>query len=112
MPFCLTFIDLKKGFDTVETEAVSEALGNQGVPTRYIGIFRELYSNFTTRISPFYDDITIDVRRGFDKATLCRRSCSPPPSRTSCEDKKGTTWECELTTCCYTIFASLMTLYL
>ncbi|EPB69114.1 Kunitz/Bovine pancreatic trypsin inhibitor domain protein [Ancylostoma ceylanicum] len=28
------------------------------------GIFRELYSNFTTRISPIYDDITIDVRRG------------------------------------------------
>ncbi|EYC42415.1 hypothetical protein Y032_0532g3044 [Ancylostoma ceylanicum] len=64
MPLCLTFIDLKKAFDTVETEAVLEALGNQGVPTQYIRIFRELYSNFTTRISPFYDDITIDVRRG------------------------------------------------
>ncbi|EYB84653.1 hypothetical protein Y032_0312g2166 [Ancylostoma ceylanicum] len=64
MPLCLTFIDLKKAFDTVETEAVLEALGKQGVPTRYIRIFRELYSNFTTRISPFYDDITIDVRRG------------------------------------------------
>ncbi|VDO28401.1 unnamed protein product [Haemonchus placei] len=33
MPLCLTFIDLKKAFDTVETEAVIEALGNQGVPT-------------------------------------------------------------------------------
>ncbi|EYC43943.1 hypothetical protein Y032_0476g2139 [Ancylostoma ceylanicum] len=61
---CLTFIDLKKAFDTIETEAVLEALGNQGVPTQYIRIFRGLYSNFTTRISPFYDDITIDVRRG------------------------------------------------
>ncbi|EYC29625.1 hypothetical protein Y032_0006g3080 [Ancylostoma ceylanicum] len=61
MHLCLTFIDLKKAFDTVETEAVLEALG---VPTQYIRIFRELYSNFTTRISPFYDDITIDVRRG------------------------------------------------
>ncbi|XGW34381.1 hypothetical protein V3C99_018337, partial [Haemonchus contortus] len=30
MPLCLTFIDLKKAFDTVETEAVIEALGNQG----------------------------------------------------------------------------------
>ncbi|EPB78585.1 hypothetical protein ANCCEY_02325 [Ancylostoma ceylanicum] len=64
MPLCLTFIDLKEPFDTVETEAVLEALGNQGVPTQYIRLFRELYSNFTTRISPFYDDITIDVRRG------------------------------------------------
>ncbi|EPB77207.1 hypothetical protein ANCCEY_03733 [Ancylostoma ceylanicum] len=63
LPLCLTFIDLGKAFDTVETEAVSEFLGNQGVATQYIRIFRELYSNFTTRSSPFYDDITIDVRR-------------------------------------------------
>ncbi|XGW09249.1 hypothetical protein V3C99_011505 [Haemonchus contortus] len=31
MPLCLTFIDLKKAFDTVETEVVFEALGKQGV---------------------------------------------------------------------------------
>ncbi|EYC39481.1 hypothetical protein Y032_0654g1186 [Ancylostoma ceylanicum] len=64
MPLCLTFIDLRKAFDTVETGAVLEALGNQGVTTQYIRISRKLYSNFTTRVSPFYDDITIDVRRG------------------------------------------------
>ncbi|EPB79341.1 hypothetical protein ANCCEY_01634 [Ancylostoma ceylanicum] len=49
-----------EAFDTLETGAVPEALGNQGVPTQYIRILRELYSNFTSRISPFYDDITID----------------------------------------------------
>ncbi|EYC10772.1 hypothetical protein Y032_0053g2288 [Ancylostoma ceylanicum] len=64
MPLCLTFIDLRKAFGIVETEAVLEALGNQGVRTQYIRIFRELYSKFTSRILPFYDDITIDVRRG------------------------------------------------
>ena len=48
----------------MEAEAVLEALGNQGIPTQYIKLFRELYSNFTTRISPFYNDITIDVKRG------------------------------------------------
>ncbi|KAK6742308.1 hypothetical protein RB195_009896 [Necator americanus] len=36
MPLCLTFIDLKKVFDSVETEAVVEVLDNQGVPTQYI----------------------------------------------------------------------------
>ncbi|KAK6764971.1 hypothetical protein RB195_025054 [Necator americanus] len=36
MPLCLTFIDLKKAFDSVEREAVVEALENQGVPTQYI----------------------------------------------------------------------------
>ncbi|KAK6751570.1 hypothetical protein RB195_003152 [Necator americanus] len=64
MPLCLTFIDLKKAFDSVETEAVVEALDNQGVPTQYIKVLRELYSNFTTGISPFYKNIIIDVKRG------------------------------------------------
>uniref|UniRef100_A0A7I4Z6H2 Reverse transcriptase domain-containing protein n=1 Tax=Haemonchus contortus TaxID=6289 RepID=A0A7I4Z6H2_HAECO len=58
MPLCLTFIDLKKAFDTVETEAVIEALGNQGVPTQYIRMLRELYDSFTTRISPFYKSLS------------------------------------------------------
>ncbi|KAK6731133.1 hypothetical protein RB195_007538 [Necator americanus] len=64
MPLCLTFIDLKKAFDSVETEAVVEALNNQGVPTKYIRILRELCSNFTSEISPFYKNIIIDVKRG------------------------------------------------
>ncbi|KAK6753862.1 hypothetical protein RB195_013072 [Necator americanus] len=46
-PLCFTFIDSKKPFDTVETEEVMEALDNQGVPTQYIKVLRELYSNFT-----------------------------------------------------------------
>uniref|UniRef100_A0A7I5EAY7 Reverse transcriptase domain-containing protein n=1 Tax=Haemonchus contortus TaxID=6289 RepID=A0A7I5EAY7_HAECO len=37
-------IDLKKAFDTVETEA--------------------LYDNFTTRISPFYKEVIVNVKRG------------------------------------------------
>ncbi|KAK6737651.1 hypothetical protein RB195_020018 [Necator americanus] len=64
MPLCLTFIDLKKAFDSVENEAVVEALDNQGIPTQYIKVLRELYSNFTTGISPFYKNIIIDVKRG------------------------------------------------
>ncbi|KAK6729241.1 hypothetical protein RB195_006344 [Necator americanus] len=64
MPLCLTFIALKKAFDSVETEAVVEALDNQGVPTQYIKVLRELYSKFTTGISPFYKNVIIDVKRG------------------------------------------------
>uniref|UniRef100_A0A7I4Z7N0 Reverse transcriptase domain-containing protein n=1 Tax=Haemonchus contortus TaxID=6289 RepID=A0A7I4Z7N0_HAECO len=36
------FIDLKKASDTVETEAVIEALGNQGVPTQYIRMIHDI----------------------------------------------------------------------
>ncbi|KAK6733917.1 hypothetical protein RB195_017590 [Necator americanus] len=64
MPLCLTFIALKKAFDSVETEAVVEAMDNQGVPTQYIKVLRELYSNFTTGISSFYKNIIIDIKRG------------------------------------------------
>ncbi|KAK6765814.1 hypothetical protein RB195_025622 [Necator americanus] len=63
MPLCPTIIDLKKAFDSVETEVVVEALDNQGVPTQYIKVLRELYSKFTTGISPFYKNIIIDVKR-------------------------------------------------
>ncbi|KAE9420541.1 hypothetical protein Angca_003030, partial [Angiostrongylus cantonensis] len=63
-PLCLTFIDLEKAFDSIEIEAVMEALGTRGVPAQYINILRELYSNFTTKISPFYNDIYADVKRG------------------------------------------------
>ncbi|KAK6749714.1 hypothetical protein RB195_001990 [Necator americanus] len=64
MPLCLTFIDLKKAFDSVETEAVVEALDNEDVLTQYIKVLRELYSNLTTGISPFCKNIIIDVKRG------------------------------------------------
>ncbi|KAK6740778.1 hypothetical protein RB195_008931 [Necator americanus] len=50
--------------ECVQTKAVVEALDNQGVPTQYIKVLRELYSNFTTGISPFYKNIIIDVKRG------------------------------------------------
>uniref|UniRef100_A0A0K0D7V0 Reverse transcriptase domain-containing protein n=1 Tax=Angiostrongylus cantonensis TaxID=6313 RepID=A0A0K0D7V0_ANGCA len=63
-PLCLTIIDSEKAFDSIEIEAVMEALGSQGVPTQYIKILRELYNNFTTKISPFYNDVNVDVKRG------------------------------------------------
>ncbi|KAE9415667.1 hypothetical protein Angca_005242, partial [Angiostrongylus cantonensis] len=63
-PLCLTFNDLQKAFDSIKIEEVIEALGSQGVPTQYIKILRELYKTFTTKISPFYNDIKVDVKRG------------------------------------------------
>ncbi|KAE9414939.1 hypothetical protein Angca_008578, partial [Angiostrongylus cantonensis] len=42
-PLCLTFIDLEKVFDSIEIEAVMEALGSQEVPPQYAKIIRELY---------------------------------------------------------------------
>nr|CDJ89458.1 endonuclease-reverse transcriptase [Haemonchus contortus] len=62
MPLCPSFVDLKKAFDTVETEAVIGTLGYHGVPTQYIMMVRDHYDNFTTGISPFYEEVK--VKRG------------------------------------------------
>uniref|UniRef100_A0A0K0CU33 Reverse transcriptase domain-containing protein n=1 Tax=Angiostrongylus cantonensis TaxID=6313 RepID=A0A0K0CU33_ANGCA len=61
---CLTSTDLEKAFESNEIEAVMEALVGQEVPTQYVKILRELCRNFTTKISPFYNDINVDVKRG------------------------------------------------
>ncbi|KAE9416755.1 hypothetical protein Angca_008402, partial [Angiostrongylus cantonensis] len=63
-PLCLTFTDLQKLIDSIEIEAVMEALDSQGVSPQYIKFLRQLYKNFTTTLSPFYNDINIDVKRG------------------------------------------------
>lgn len=46
-------------FDSVETEALIEALRTQGVPTQHIRVLRELY---TIKISPFYNDVVVNVK--------------------------------------------------
>ncbi|KAE9414979.1 hypothetical protein Angca_003702, partial [Angiostrongylus cantonensis] len=63
-PLCLIFIDLKKAFGSIEIESITKSVYSQGVSTQYIKILREMYKNFTTRTSPFYNDINIDVKRG------------------------------------------------
>uniref|UniRef100_A0A7I4XS12 Reverse transcriptase domain-containing protein n=1 Tax=Haemonchus contortus TaxID=6289 RepID=A0A7I4XS12_HAECO len=66
MPLCLTFINLKKAFDSFETEVITEALGNQGVPTQStqcVRMLHKLYNNFTIGISPFCKEVIIIVKR-------------------------------------------------
>ncbi|WKY00676.1 hypothetical protein Q1695_015031 [Nippostrongylus brasiliensis] len=55
---------IEKAFDSVETEAVIEALCKQGVSTQYVKILYELYKRFTTVITPFYNNVRINVKRG------------------------------------------------
>ncbi|KAK6761162.1 hypothetical protein RB195_022286 [Necator americanus] len=42
-----------------------EAFNNQALPNQYVKVLRELHSNFTAKISPFYKNIIVDVKRGF-----------------------------------------------
>ncbi|KAK6743316.1 hypothetical protein RB195_010525 [Necator americanus] len=67
MPLCLTFINLK-AFDSVEREAIMEALDNRLYSSRHPYSARKgtttMYTNLVTGISPFYKNIIIDVKRG------------------------------------------------
>eukprot|EP00794_Sanderia_malayensis_P008021 gene8021-8880_t len=42
LPLCLTFIDYEKAFDSVETNAVIQALANQNIQTKYVKALQEL----------------------------------------------------------------------
>ncbi|VDM64792.1 unnamed protein product [Angiostrongylus costaricensis] len=55
-------------FDSIDIKAVRKALDSQGVFSEYMKIFGEVHKNFTTKVSQFYNDINIDVKRGARKA--------------------------------------------
>ncbi|XGW24661.1 hypothetical protein V3C99_006246 [Haemonchus contortus] len=63
MPLCLSSVDMEETLDTTETDAVIKALVSQGVPTQYIRMLRELYSNCTTSISPFDQEFIANVNK-------------------------------------------------
>ncbi|KAK6760964.1 hypothetical protein RB195_022147 [Necator americanus] len=83
MPLCLTFIDLKKAFDSVVTEAVMEALDNQGVTIQCIKVLRESYSNFTSGILSFYKNIIIDVEERVRQGDTITQNISSHPGERS-----------------------------
>ncbi|KAK6735762.1 hypothetical protein RB195_018789 [Necator americanus] len=98
MPFCLTFIDLKKAFDLrVETEALVEAFDNQGFSTQYIKKTRNTRLRahlFNTTVLPAltYASETWAFRKQEENATRAvndwvprdvRRTTGGPPTRWS-----------------------------
>lgn len=50
-------------FESAEIEAVVEALDSQGVSTQFSMILGQLYKNIATKISSFYNNINIDVKK-------------------------------------------------
>ena len=109
MPLCLTFIDLKKAFDSVETEAVLETRAYLLNTSRYF-----VSSTATSRPGFLHSTTTSPStsREGFGKAIPCRQNYSAPLSKTSCGNWNGIAWECKLMAGDLVIFASLTTSFL
>lgn len=64
IPLCFLFIDFKKAFDTIEHNAVLQALQEQGIEHTYINLIKNIYSEGTTQIKLFEDSIVIELKRG------------------------------------------------
>ncbi|KAH7701151.1 protein F43G9.7, partial [Aphelenchoides avenae] len=64
MRLYLVFVDYEKAFDSVEINAVLNALVSQGVSSHYVDILEDVYDGCTTEVKLFHDTVTIPIKRG------------------------------------------------
>lgn len=60
----MAFIDYSKAFDSISHTAIWESLRNQGIPTTYINIIKNIYSNCKARIQLETLGEAFQVKRG------------------------------------------------
>jgi len=64
LPICLAFVDYEKAFDSVEFNAVLQALANQGIDDSYIRILLEANTGCTTEIQLKDNVVTVPICKG------------------------------------------------
>ncbi|WKX90427.1 hypothetical protein Q1695_009352 [Nippostrongylus brasiliensis] len=64
IPLVLVFVDHRKAFDSVEINAVLNALVHAGVPSPYVQFLDECFSNTSTTIQLFDRKLTIHIEKG------------------------------------------------
>ncbi|EYC29319.1 hypothetical protein Y032_0006g2912 [Ancylostoma ceylanicum] len=67
LPPVLVFVDCKKAFDSVETNAVLNALAHAGVPSVYIRLLKQCFSDNSAIIQLFDRKLKILIERGVRK---------------------------------------------
>ena len=63
IPLSIAFIDYKKAFDSVQTQAVLTSLQEQGIEDVYIVLLKEIYSNSSMTVH-LHKESKINIRRG------------------------------------------------
>uniref|UniRef100_A0A914VP78 Reverse transcriptase domain-containing protein n=1 Tax=Plectus sambesii TaxID=2011161 RepID=A0A914VP78_9BILA len=63
-PLVLAFVDYEKAFNSVEFNAVLQALHRQGFDNDYIALLQELNNDCTTDITLFYKPLRIPIGQG------------------------------------------------
>ncbi|WKX88632.1 hypothetical protein Q1695_008343 [Nippostrongylus brasiliensis] len=64
IPLVLVFVDYRKAFDSVEINAVLNALVHAGVPSPYVQLLDECFSNTSTTIQLFDRKLTMPIGKG------------------------------------------------
>ncbi|CAD6196875.1 unnamed protein product [Caenorhabditis auriculariae] len=64
MPLALAFVDYYKAFDSVEINAVLNALASAGVATKYVELIANSNEGTSTTIQLFDKKLSIPIRKG------------------------------------------------
>nr|CDJ85442.1 RNA-directed DNA polymerase (reverse transcriptase) domain containing protein [Haemonchus contortus] len=72
LPLALLFVDYKKAFDTVEINAVLNALAQAGVDPAYVHLLEQCISNTSTSIQLFERKLKIPVGKGVRQGDTMR----------------------------------------
>ncbi|PIO69822.1 hypothetical protein TELCIR_08344 [Teladorsagia circumcincta] len=64
LPLALVFIDYKKAFDSVEVNAVLNALMQAGAPPAFIHLLEQCFANTSTTIQLFERKMNIPIQKG------------------------------------------------
>ncbi|CAF1012995.1 unnamed protein product [Adineta ricciae] len=64
IPMCMVFVDYEKAFDSIEINAVINALVRQNISKKYIRTLLNTNTDCSTSIRLFHNDIVIPVKRG------------------------------------------------
>ncbi|CAF4674817.1 unnamed protein product, partial [Rotaria socialis] len=64
IPLCMVFVDYEKAFDSIEINAVINALVRQNIPKKYIRTLLNIDTDCSTSIRLFNNNIAIPINRG------------------------------------------------
>ena len=64
IPLCMIFVDYEKAFDSIEINAIANALIRQNIPKKYIRTLLNINTNCSTSIRLYHNDIVIPINRG------------------------------------------------
>ena len=60
----MIFVDYEKFFDSIEINAIANALIRQNIPKKYIRTLLNINANCSTSIRLYHNDIVIPINRG------------------------------------------------